>query len=148
MPRKKKTDEPVEIFDNSQIIEDLGENQQLIIPGDKNAVQALDVSDASEDSEFAKENIKGLIEIGAQHLEHLGVLAKEDEKSRTYEVLFNAMKTLTDMNKQILEIEKAKKDIEKQDEPKEGNKTVNNENVFIGTTNDLLDQILKGKKDE
>ena len=97
-----------------------------------------------DDAEYARKNIKALIEKGNIAMDNLLLVAKESDHPRAYEVAAGFLKGLTDMNKDLMEIQKRKRDLE----PKQVNNTqnINVDNaVFVGSTTELLKQ-LKGIK--
>jgi len=95
-----------------------------------------------DDAEFARQNIRNLIEKGNDAINNLLVVAKASDHPRAYEVAANMLKSLTDMNKDLMEIQKRKKDLE----PKQNNNNINVEKaVFIGSTKELINA-LKNKE--
>lgn len=100
------------------------------------------------DAALASKNLKKLIELGQDAAERAATVAEESESPRAYEVLSTLLKTMSDMNIQLLDIHEKKKKIKTNVEqnPSSGG-TVNNTSVFVGTTAglmELLDQHRKG----
>tara|TARA_B100000214_G_C23589492_1_gene455609 strand:- start:29 stop:427 length:399 start_codon:yes stop_codon:yes gene_type:complete len=97
----------------------------------------------SNDAQFARQNIKGLITKGDDALDSLLRVAKESEHPRAFEVVAQTLKNLGELNKDLLEIQKRKRDLE----PKKTSSDINvDKAVFVGSTNDLV-KMLKGKRD-
>jgi len=97
----------------------------------------------SNDAQFARQNIKGLITKGDDALDSLLRVAKESEHPRAFEVVAQTLKNLGELNKDLLEIQKRKRDLE----PKKTSSDINvDKAVFVGSTNDL-GKMLKGKRD-
>jgi predicted transcriptional regulator len=71
-------------------------------------------------------------------------VSKESEHPRAYEVVAGLMKTMADLNKDLLELQKRRKDLKPQLENTGGNITVEKA-VFVGSTADLLKQIRDNK---
>jgi hypothetical protein len=96
-----------------------------------------------DDAEFARQNIRELIEKGNDAMNNLLMVAKQSDHPRAYEVAANMLKSLTDMNKDLMEIQKRKRDLE----PKETNNASINVDkaVFIGSTKELI-KALKSKE--
>ena len=69
-------------------------------------------------------------------------VAKESESARAYEVTAQLVRTLSDTTKELLELQKSKKEIEKEVKDPQ---TVNN-SLFIGSTKELQD-LLHSKKE-
>ena len=72
-------------------------------------------------------------------------LAKASEHPRAFEVVGQLIKTLTDANKDLLELQKKRKDLQKSDDRKSEAKNVTNA-VFVGSTSEL--QALINKRNE
>jgi hypothetical protein len=93
------------------------------------------------DAEFARENIRDLITKGNEAIDGLLHVAKESEHPRAYEVAANMLKHLADMNKDLIEVQKRKRDLE----PKQSNNMNIDKAVFIGSTEDLIKMIKSNK---
>lgn len=92
------------------------------------------VENADKDYEYARENFYNVIEKGTYALEEMLEVAKASEHPRAYEVVSTIMKTLVDANKDLVTMsDKKVKDL-KPEEQAQG--TVNN-NLFVGSTNEL-----------
>lgn len=95
-----------------------------------------------DDADFARQNIRELIDKGNKAVDGILNVAKESEKARDYEVAANLIKSLSDLNKDLMEIQKRKKDLtgKKNDSPINVDKA-----VFVGSTNELM-KLLKENK--
>jgi predicted transcriptional regulator len=96
------------------------------------------------DTDYARKNIRNLIDKGNVAVDNLLQVSKESEHPRAYEVVAGLMKTMADLNKDLLELQKRKKDLKPQLENTGGNITVEKA-VFVGSTADLLKQIRDNK---
>lgn len=97
------------------------------------------VEQAENDYDYARKNMYDVIEKGTQALEELLGVATQSQHPRAYEVLATTMKTLVDANKELVTLSKKKVEEEKiNDEPQTGSGGVTNNNLFVGTTHDLL----------
>jgi len=106
----------------------------------------IDYTDpVNADADFARDNIRGLVLQGNQAVDELMLIARDGQHPRAFEVLSGLMKNLADMNKDLLEIQKRKKDLAPKAE------TQNNLNidkaVFVGSTAQLV-KMLKNQKQE
>jgi hypothetical protein len=101
-----------------------------------------DTGDKDEDFTKARENIASLIEKGESAVDGILQLAKESEHPRAYEVASTLIKTMVEANKELLDIHKQKKDLEKEDY-KGPTKAVQNNTVFVGSTKELQQQLLQ-----
>jgi hypothetical protein len=96
------------------------------------------------DADYARNNIKSLIDKGSDAIQELAVVARDSQHPRAYEVMANMLKHLTDMNKDLLEIQKRKQDLTGVKES--GSKDVNiDKAVFVGSTAELM-KLLKSEK--
>lgn len=107
------------------------------------SVVVSEINPVESDSEFARKNIRNLIEKGSFAIDDLLQVAKHSESPRAYEVAANMIKNLSDLNKDLLEVQKRKKDLVAD---KSGSKDVNiDKAVFVGSTADLM-KLLKSNK--
>lgn len=96
------------------------------------------------DADYARTNIKELIDAGADAIKELAVVARDSQHPRAYEVMAGMLKNLTDMNKDLLEIQKRKQDLTGVKES--SSKDVNiDKAVFVGSTAELM-KLLKSEK--
>jgi len=97
-----------------------------------------------DDYEYARNNLKGLIENGKDVINNMMYLAKEMESPRAYEVAGQLIKTIADTNKDLLDLSKKVKDVKKDDAKEEKGVTNVSNTLFVGSTAEL--QKLIGKK--
>lgn len=98
-----------------------------------------------DDYDYARKNLYDVIEKGNVALEDIIDIAKQSESARAYEVATTLIKTMVEANKDLLALAKAKKELDRVDNPQEQSKTVNN-NLFVGSSAELL-KMLKDKSD-
>jgi hypothetical protein len=103
------------------------------------------VENADKDYEYARENFYNVIEKGTYALEEMLEVAKASEHPRAYEVVSTIMKTLVDANKDLVTMSDKKVKDAPQEEQIQG--TVNN-NLFVGSTNELQKVLKDIRKDE
>jgi len=96
------------------------------------------------DYEYARSNLYGIIETSTNALDQLVELAKASEHPRAFEVVSQLTKTLVDANKDLLEIQKKVKELQKEDQKVDGEANVTNNNLYVGSTADLLKMIKDG----
>jgi hypothetical protein len=95
------------------------------------------------DAALARKNIKSLLDKGNGAIDNLLLVAQESEHPRAYEVAANFIKTLADLNKDLLDVQKKKSDLRPQQTT---NQSINVEKaVFVGSTAELLKQIRENK---
>jgi len=97
------------------------------------------------DAEFARDNIRELVTQGNQAVNELMLIARDGQHPRAFEVLSGLMKNLADMNKDLLEIQKRKKDLAPKAEAQ--NNLNIDKAVFVGSTAQLV-KMLKNQKQE
>jgi hypothetical protein len=111
----------------------------------KQSTEIVEIKDVVEDdAEFARQNIRDLIVKGNDAASHIVEIAKQSEHPRAFEVAAGMLKNLSDMNKDLLEIQKRKQDLQ----PKVTNNTQNlniDKAVFVGSTAELLKQLRENK---
>ena len=134
---KKLNDNLSEFFD----IEPM--EQPKILPAVKPTTEVIASDEVETDTALARKNIKGLLDKGGAAIDNLLLVAQESEHPRAYEVAANFIKTLSDLNKDLLEIQKQKQSLR----PVEiNNQSINVEKaVFVGSTAELLKQIRENK---
>ena len=101
-------------------------------------------AEKNNDYEYARTNLYNIIEKGNDALEHIVDIAKQSESARAFEVVANLIKTMADTNKDLLNLAKQKKELEKEDVPEQKNITNNN---LVLTSADLL-KMIKDKSSE
>ena len=124
-----------EIFDVEPIQEQTVETLPVVIDDNMNQIDS--------DAEFARNNMRTLITNGNDALEKLAYVADQSESPRAYEVLATMMKNLAEMNKDLLVLQKQKRELAPQSEATKG---VNiDKAVFVGSTTELLKMIKSNK---
>ena len=88
-----------------------------------------------DDFDYVRKNLYDVIGKSQEALEDMIDVARQSQHPRAYEVLNQMIKNVADISKDLLDIQKKKKDLIKRD-VQEGPQTVNN-NLFVGTTADL-----------
>lgn len=117
------------------------ESSELVIPEKFNSDKVLDQED---DYQLARSTLRKLLTNGSDTLESLIELSKNSETPRHYEVAGQFIKTLSDVSKDLLTLQKQVKELETDQSPSHIN-TQNNV-VFAGSTNELMK--LLGKKND
>lgn len=110
----------------------------------KEVIVVEDKENIDDDAEFARQNIRGLIEKGNDAIDGILNVAKASDHPRAYEVAANMLKHLTDMNKDLMEIQKRKKDLQPKESAPTNGITVDKA-VFVGSTRELV-KLLKSKE--
>lgn len=108
-----------------------------------NDIVASVPSQAEEDFDVARANLHGILMNGQEALNRMVEIADQSQHPRAFEVVATLINSLTQANKDLLELSKKKKDILGQTEEK---KNVTN-NLFVGSTAELQ-KMLKDMKSE
>jgi hypothetical protein len=95
-------------------------------------------SDIDSDFEFARKNIRELAEKGKIAVDNILQVASATDHPRAYEVAANLLKSMSDINKDLIELQKKKRDLMPQ---KEQPQITVDKAVFVGSTSDLIKQI-------
>ena len=97
----------------------------------------VDIKDIKDDYEFSRETYKDLIRTGTLSMDAMAELARESEHPRAFEVLSNHIKNMGEVTDKLMKLQKAKKDLNQDNERQE-----TNNNVFVGSTSDLQRMLL------
>jgi len=94
------------------------------------------------DFDYARENIKSLINNGSDAIDEIIKIAKAGDNPRAFEVVSLLLKTVADMNKDLIDLYQKTK-IAKKEETTINNTT--NQSIFVGSTSELQDLINKDR---
>ena len=133
---KKINEKLSEIFD----VEPIPLDEPKVIS--KEIVEVVSTNPVEADTELARENIKELIEKGHRAVDELAIIARDSQHPRAYEVMAGLIKNMSDMNKDLLELQKRKKDLMISSDNKSGEVNVNNA-LFVGSTAELMKLLKK-----
>ena len=98
------------------------------------AKPSVEQDDIMDDYQYARENLKNIIDSAQQSIDDLSSIASTSESPRAYEVLSGLMKTIVDANKDLLELQKKVKQL-KDEGPTQPNNVTNA--LFVGSTAEL-----------
>ena len=98
---------------------------------------------AENDYEYARKNLKKIIETGSMALQELSSIASTSESPRAFEVVAQMVKNLSDTNKDLLELQKKLKTLKAEEEKNSPNNVTNA--LFVGSTSELQ-KLIKGDK--
>ena len=105
-------------------------------------LQDRDSDNLQVDYEYTRDNLRELIEKGKDSLDLAMRIAEETEHPRAIEVLGQMLRSVTDTNDKLMDLNKKKAAAE------EGTKRVTNNNLFVGSTTELQRILSKDKKEE
>ena len=125
---EKNMEEIFDLPDTKPMIEIIDESRVTPM-----AKPSIDQDDIMDDYQYARENLKNIIDSAQQSIDDLSSIASTSESPRAYEVLSGLMKTIVDANKDLLELQKKVKKL-KDDSEKPSNVT---NALFVGSTAEL-----------
>jgi len=97
----------------------------------------------AQDFEYARGNLIAAIEKGQEALTDVVQVASMTQSSRSFEAVASILNAVTSANEKLLDLSKKKRDIEADDGPS----TINN-NLFVGSTAELLKLIKTNNEKE
>lgn len=101
-----------------------------------------------KDYEEIRTNLKDIIKRGAEAIDGILLVASETQQPRAYEVVATLIKSVADVNKDLLSMHKQMQDIKKETPgSKQSANQITNNSIFVGSTTDLQ-AILKGKMEQ
>ena len=144
---KKKVDTRLNsVFDVAgEVIDQFNEVKGSTYPSPAPLQSSGREKDTQDDYEFARENLHLLIEKGNTAIEGILELAREGEHPRSYEVVGQLIKVVSDITSELMKLQKQMNDITQESVSKSAPKTVN-QTMFIGSTADLQKLVKDMKK--
>ena len=106
----------------------------------------IDSDHSTDDFEYARQVYHEILAKGSAAMDEMIGVATATEHPRAFEVLSTLMKTLADVNNNLLDLHKKKKEFNKTDTTEALPGTTTN-NVFFGSTSDLQKMIIDQMKD-
>lgn len=105
-----------------------------------------DIEELDADFDSVRQNLAEVSQMANQSIEKLMELAVSSESPRAYEVLVNAINTMASTNKDLLEAHAKRAEIKKKIASAnplvpDNQTNIQNNNVFVGSTSDLLDML-------
>jgi predicted GIY-YIG superfamily endonuclease len=94
------------------------------------------------DFETARQNIKDMIHTGMEAIDGIMKVAIAGDSPRAYEVASLLLKTISDINKDLIDIHKKTNDAEKE---KITNINTTNNSIYVGSTTDLQNILNKSR---
>ena len=119
----------------------------VVVEQPKEQEVELSLVDQQEDYRLARRTFRSLIDKGNNAMENLTDLAKESESPRAYEVLATMIKTIAETTKDLYDLQKKTKDLQREDKSRpQDEQRINVEKaVFVGSTAELLKKVKSGQ---
>lgn len=109
---------------------------------DKNLPALVDSEQVQEDVDTSRDNIHNAIALSQQAVQDMLSIAQQSQHPKAYEVLNSMIKTYGDLSMGLTDLQIKKQRLNQStNNGEEGN--VTNNNLFVGSTADLLDMIEK-----
>lgn len=99
--------------------------------------------DRQNDYKMVRNNLKDIIATSTAAIDGILNVASEGESPRAYEVVSQLIKTTLEANESLVDLHKKVKDIEHTEEKQ---RKVTNNNMFVGSTKELLSMIKDSNK--
>lgn len=128
----------------------LNMNGEVIVQGDDSKTlptaykSSRDVpveKELENDTKYVRQNFYDLIEKGMGSIDELLAVADQSQHPRAYEVLATMIKSMADINKDLLDMHEKKQKLTGEKPQAEEQKTVNN--LYVGSTAELLKMMHK-----
>tara|TARA_R110000868_G_scaffold282471_1_gene542722 strand:+ start:3019 stop:3384 length:366 start_codon:yes stop_codon:yes gene_type:complete len=100
------------------------------------------------DFEYARQTYHDILAKGSAALDDMMDVARATEHPRAFEVLSGMMKTLADVNGNLLDLHKKKKDIHKNETTAPALTGGTTNNLFVGSTTDLQRFLIDQQKSD
>ena len=113
-------------------------NEIFNIEEHKKDVPVLITDDLEDDYDLARRTLREVITKGSSALDDALMLARSSEHPRAYEVTGQIMKTVSDVAKDLLSLQKQKQDIDRPNKDAIPQIAQQNNILFTGSTEDLL----------
>ena len=114
--------------DTKPMVEGLKDSRDLIEKFDEQD------QDIDADYQYARDNLRSMINAAQQSIEDLSSIASTSESPRAYEVLSTLIKTIVDANKDLLELQRKVQLLKQEGDSKPQNVT---NALFVGSTSEL-----------
>lgn len=140
LPSYEQTDFELEIVGQHQLQDSFQAPKEVVL------VQGDDVSKLEGDFEQVRHNLANIAAKSDLIVDELLMLARQSESPRAYEVLTTAINTLVGVNKDLLDTHMKRADIKKKmniSSAPENQTNVQNNNVFVGSSKEMLELLRK-----
>jgi replicative DNA helicase len=124
-------------------IEEVKPSKEKTLPKIVEKEKTVENTDQVEDYVLGRKTLRNLIETGTTSLEDMKDLARQSESPRAYEVLSTLMKTISEVTKDLYDLQKKTKELNEPKNPQTDDRgSINVERaVFVGSSSELLRKI-------
>ena len=100
----------------------------------------------NKDYRDVRDNLHHIIDSGQVAIDGILRVASEGESPRAYEVVSQLIKSVSEANKDLIDLHKKMKDIKKEDPDTQQAHNITNNTLFVGSTKELQDMVKKQAK--
>jgi len=148
MGKKKSTDQKIADALNINLSPDNKSIEKKTSKENTEIVMGEADKDRQEDYGLVRDNLKGIITNGKTAIDGILNIASEGESPRAYEVVSQLIKSVSDANKDLLDLHKKMKELDKEEKSKQSAGRITNNAIYVGSTKDLQKFIKEKSKED
>ena len=139
MTNKKSIDEKI-----SEALDIETESKEIQVPQPKEILPYE--PELNTDYKDVRQNLRYIIDSGQTAIDGILRVASEGEQPRAYEVVSQLIKSVSEANKDLIDLHKKLKDIKKEDPDSQRAGRITNNPLFVGSTKELQDMVKQNVK--
>ena len=124
---------------------DIEYNEKEIQKTEQKAIKPYE-PELNKDYRDVRSNLHHIIDSGQVAIDGILRVASEGESPRAYEVVSQLIKSVSEANKDLIDLHKKMKDIKKEDPDTQQAHNITNNTLFVGSTKELQDMVKKQAK--
>ena len=124
---------------------DIEYNEKEIQKTEPKAIKPYE-PELNKDYRDVRDNLHHIIDSGQVAIDGILRVASEGESPRAYEVVSQLIKSVSEANKDLIDLHKKMKDIKKEDPDSQQAQNITNNTLFVGSTKELQDMVKKQAK--
>tara|TARA_Y100000004_G_C8801272_1_gene363538 strand:- start:129 stop:593 length:465 start_codon:yes stop_codon:yes gene_type:complete len=124
---------------------DIEYNEKEIQKTEPKAIKSYE-PELNKDYRDVRDNLHHIIDSGQVAIDGILRVASEGESPRAYEVVSQLIKSVSEANKDLIDLHKKMKDIKKEDPDSQQAHNITNNTLFVGSTKELQDMVKKQAK--
>lgn len=124
---------------------DIEYNEKEIQKTEPQAIKSYE-PELNKDYRDVRDNLHHIIDSGQVAIDGILRVASEGESPRAYEVVSQLIKSVSEANKDLIDLHKKMKDIKKEDPDSQQAHNITNNTLFVGSTKELQDMVKKQAK--
>ena len=124
---------------------DIDYNEKEIQKTEPKAIKPYE-PELNKDYRDVRDNLHHIIDSGQVAIDGILRVASEGESPRAYEVVSQLIKSVSEANKDLIDLHKKMKDIKKEDPDTQQAHNITNNTLFVGSTKELQDMVKKQAK--